>query len=105
MKNEREKKRAGAWFSSFCVVAAVSALPLGCGGDDKFAAETDDEYTEQLTNAVIGTPDGVITIPSQAGAAPGVSKGSAGGAGGGGPVSSSGGASTSAGGGTIIGEG
>jgi hypothetical protein len=104
MKNEREKKRAGAWFSSFCIMAAVSALPLGCGGDDKFAAETDDEYTEQLTNAVIGTPDGVVTIPSQPGAAASVSKGSSGGAAGALPVGSSGGASTGAGGSVVIGE-
>ncbi|HEY3668749.1 MAG TPA: LamG domain-containing protein, partial [Polyangiaceae bacterium] len=40
--------------------------PLGCGGaaDDKFSAESYDEYTEPLTNAVIGTPSGVITIPA-----------------------------------------
>jgi len=37
-------------------------IPLGCGTDDKFAAESDDEYTEPLVNAVIGTPSGVTAI-------------------------------------------
>ncbi len=58
-----DKKRAGVWFSAGCVVAALA--PLGCGGagDDKFAAQSDDEYSEPLTNAVIGTPSGIITVP------------------------------------------
>ena len=58
-----DKKRAGVWFSAGCV--AVALAPLGCGGagEDKFAAQSDDEYTEPLTNAVIGTPSGVITVP------------------------------------------
>src|SRR5262245_47312257 len=43
----------------------VVGLCSGCGNDvdPRFAAETHDEYTEPLTNAVIGTPDGVIVIP------------------------------------------
>ncbi|HET7538645.1 MAG TPA: LamG domain-containing protein [Polyangiaceae bacterium] len=45
-----------------CLAAAISSLSMGCAGDDKFATETDDEYTEPLTNAVIGTPTGVTTI-------------------------------------------
>src|SRR5580698_8856050 len=60
------------------VVLFVCSLPLfglsavACGGaspganhgqdDDKFATPTNDEYTEALTNAVIGTPTGVITV-------------------------------------------
>jgi hypothetical protein len=60
------------------VVLFVCSLPLfglsavACGGaspganhgqdDDKFATPTNDEYTEALTNAVIGTPSGVITV-------------------------------------------
>src|SRR5882724_3437999 len=59
-----DKKRPGVWFSAGCVVAVLAA-PLGCGGpgDDKFSAQSNDEYTEPLTNAVIGTPSGVITVP------------------------------------------
>jgi hypothetical protein len=60
------KKQAGVWFSAGCVAVVLSA-PLGCGGgggaDDKFSSESNDEYTEPLTDAVIGTPNGVTTIP------------------------------------------
>ncbi len=68
------------------VVLFVCALPLfglsavACGGaspganhgqdDDKFATPTNDEYTEALTNAVIGTPAGVITVGVDGGASP-----------------------------------
>jgi hypothetical protein len=72
---------------------AATLLLSGCGDavDQRFAAESYDEYTEPLTDAVIGTPEGVIVIPP----APG------GGSGGGGIAGSSGtsgGASTGAGG-------
>jgi len=42
--------------------ALLLNIPLGCGSDDKFSAESDDEYTEPLVNAVIGTPSGVTAI-------------------------------------------
>ena len=53
-------------FSSLVVVGLVS----GCSSapvdsapvDPRFAAETYDEYTEPLTNAVIGTPEGITVI-------------------------------------------
>jgi hypothetical protein len=42
---------------------AIVAVFVGCSGaDDKFAAESFDEYTEPLTNAVIGSPEGVVRI-------------------------------------------
>jgi hypothetical protein len=45
-------------------IAAATAVAAGCSDnrDPRFAAETYDEYTEPLVNAVIGTPDGTITI-------------------------------------------
>jgi hypothetical protein len=46
-------------------VAGATALS-GCEGpppvDPRFAAQTNDEYTEPLTNAIIGDPSGVTTI-------------------------------------------
>jgi len=44
--------------------AAVLALLSGCGGavDQKFAPESYDEYTEPLTNAIVGSPSGVVVI-------------------------------------------
>jgi hypothetical protein len=58
---------AGKRFSALSLLGAV--FVFGCGADDKFSAETDDEYTEPLTNAIIGTPTGVITIPADGRAA------------------------------------
>src|SRR3954449_9831635 len=62
----------------------------GCGGaDDKFAAETDDEYTEPLTDVTIGefakkgAGGGSVGDPVPAGTG-GASSGSAGGVGTGG---------------------
>lgn len=94
-------------------VAGVLFLLLGagCGGGstEQPAPETYDEYTEKLTNALIGSPSGVVTIPPEDGGAVGV--GSAGSVGGG--VSTSGTASasgseassgTASSGGTIIGS-
>jgi Concanavalin A-like lectin/glucanases superfamily len=60
-------------------ISAPMAILAGCGSapDSRFAAETYDEYTEPLTNAVIGTPEGVTAIgpaavPAQgAGSSPG----------------------------------
>jgi hypothetical protein len=105
-----DNKRAGVWLCAGCVVAVLGA-PLGCGGasDDKFSARSDDEYTEPLTNAVIGTPSGVINVPpagSSAGStvSEALSVGKAGapgsGSGGGAPIPGPG-----SGGGAGIGEG
>ncbi len=68
------------------VALFVCALPLfglsavACGGaspganhgqdDDKFATPTNDEYTQALTNAVIGTPTGVIMVGMDGGVSP-----------------------------------
>jgi Concanavalin A-like lectin/glucanases superfamily len=89
MNNAVGIKRAGTW--SYAVsLLGLCVVPLGCGSaDDKFAAESYDEYTQPLTDAVIGTPSGTITIGSDA------SVGKAGGSSvaGGGPVLGAGGAS------------
>jgi hypothetical protein len=61
MKNVDETKRVGTWVSAVCLFAAILSAP-GCATDDKFSAETYDEYTAPLTNAVIGTPTGVTTV-------------------------------------------
>ncbi len=55
-----------------CALPLLSLSVAACSGDspgpnpgqapDKFAAPTNDEYVEALTNAVIGTPTGVITV-------------------------------------------
>ncbi|MEO6601935.1 MAG: LamG domain-containing protein, partial [Polyangiaceae bacterium] len=58
--NGRVAKR----FSALGLLGIVCGLQLGCGADDQFAAQTDDEYKEPLTNAVIGTPTSVIEISS-----------------------------------------
>ncbi len=59
------------------VCALAVGLGVGCGGsspgsnarpdDDKFATGTNDEYTEALTNAVIGTPAGVMIVDADGG--------------------------------------
>lgn len=54
--------RVARRFSALGLLGIVCGLPLGCGADDKFAAETDDEYTEPLTNAIIGTPTGTVEV-------------------------------------------
>jgi len=64
MRDRLRDSGVGLRFSASCVLAVLCSVPLGCGGDDKFAAQTDDEYTEPLTDAVIGTPTGVTTISS-----------------------------------------
>src|SRR4051812_4328529 len=49
-----------ALVASFALAVGV----VGCGddGDPRFAARTDDEYTEPLVDAVIGTPSGITVI-------------------------------------------
>jgi hypothetical protein len=82
----------------------------GCGGqvDDRFAAETYDEYSQPLQNALIGTPDGqVVRIgrasqPGSPAAEGDVVIIGAGGGSSGGPISPAGG---SGGSGPIFGQG
>src|SRR6188474_3702246 len=63
MRNQGREKWVGMRFSASCLVAILFGAPLaGCAADDPFSAETDDEYKEQITNAVIGTPNSVTTI-------------------------------------------
>jgi len=60
-----------------CALPLLGALASACGGaspgsnsghnNDKFVTGTNDEYTEALTNAVIGTPSGVIVVGADGG--------------------------------------
>jgi Concanavalin A-like lectin/glucanases superfamily len=126
MHHVMSKKRAGALLSVVSL-ALLCGAPLGCGSAaDKFSAQSDDEYTESLTNAVVGTPGGTTVISpsgvvtteaalakggSGAGSSAGSPVGTAGGPSAGGSASA--GASSvggspgfpSAGSGSIIGEG
>jgi hypothetical protein len=57
---QRTVGRLSVW-----LIAGVAGIAVGCAdntGDPKFAAQTFDEYTEPLTNAVVGTPSGTTTI-------------------------------------------
>jgi hypothetical protein len=66
-------RRTGEFTSVFRRVAQVAAalvVPLsmaaGCSAsapDSRFSAQTNDEYQEPLTNAIIGSPSGVTAIP------------------------------------------
>ncbi|MDP9151752.1 MAG: LamG domain-containing protein [Myxococcota bacterium] len=66
---------------SALAISVFAGVLAGCGGavDNRFAAETHDEYTQPLTNAVVGTPTGVVVLPGP----PLVSGGGGGPAGGG----------------------
>src|SRR5438128_1341035 len=50
------------------IIHRSGVILMGCEGaapiDKRFAAQTFDEYTEPLTNAVIGSPSGVTLIPT-----------------------------------------
>lgn len=63
-ENRRTGLLASAWWSVIPMAFCIGSL-CACSGaaDNRFAAETHDEYTEPLSNAVIGTPAGVISIP------------------------------------------
>jgi concanavalin A-like lectin/glucanase superfamily protein len=80
------RSRAGV-IASVCGLLALVVSSVACGGagakENKFSAETYDEYTEPLTNAVIGTPSGVITVGPDGGSS---SSSGGGTTGGGGPV-------------------
>src|SRR5271165_6881036 len=81
------------WLPALAFLGAVA----GCGGatDQRFAPESYDEYTEPLTNAIVGSPSGVVTIgPADAGSPQG-----------GGSTGSGGGMGTSTASGTSIGRG
>src|SRR6185312_6467817 len=57
---QRTVGRLSVW-----LIAGAAGSAVGCAdntGDPKFAAQTFDEYTEPLTNAVVGTPSGTTTI-------------------------------------------
>jgi hypothetical protein len=62
MRNIKREEWVGRRFPASCLVAVLLSVPLGCGAGDQFSAESDDEYTEVLNDAVIGTPTGVTTI-------------------------------------------
>jgi hypothetical protein len=54
--------RGESYFLSVALASALLGLSSGCGGADKFAAQSYDEYKQPLTNAIIGSPTGVTTI-------------------------------------------
>jgi hypothetical protein len=62
MRKKIRNNWVGMRFPAGCLAAILFGAPLGCGAGDEFSVETDDEYTGQLTNAVIGSPSGVTTI-------------------------------------------
>jgi len=102
MRSVGDNKQAGLRFAGVCLLTLAFGGPLGCAADDPFAAQSSDEYTERLTDAVIGTPTGVITVSPDGKSvvtAAGGSTGSAGApsAGGGGNTGGSVGAGGSAG--------
>jgi hypothetical protein len=63
-QKNRETRRAASDLLFVLPIFAFLFVLSGCGsgGDQRFAAESYDEYTEPLTNAVIGSPSGVVTI-------------------------------------------
>jgi hypothetical protein len=64
MKSMRQKHTLSPGDSSGALAACLMLLGLlsACGGqtDDRFSAESEDEYTQPLTRALIGTPDGRV---------------------------------------------
>ena len=81
------------WLPALAFLGAAA----GCGGatDHRFAPESYDEYTEPLTNAIVGSPSGVVTIgPADAGSTQGGST----------PASTGVGMGTSTGVGTALGS-
>lgn len=71
MSFDPSKHRSAFRFTShFAVLVAASGAPLvacghkadggSAGQDERFAAQTEDEYTAPISNVVIGTPAGVV---------------------------------------------
>jgi hypothetical protein len=86
-------------------ISVLAAFLIGCGGssgggapadDKRFSGLTDDEYTEPLTDAVIGSPSGIVSIGADGGTTV-VSDGGSGPSGGGGGSSSGSGGSSGGG--------
>src|SRR5580700_867931 len=72
-----QKRRHGA--SAIVVALGISAflsLGTGCSGnpgnaaDKRFTTPSNDEYTQPLTNAVIGSPSGIVVIGPNGEASP-----------------------------------
>ena len=67
-----------AWIPALVGAALFALATAGCGGssdagsrhDDRFAAASNDEYTQPLTDAVIGTPAGIVRVNSDGVATP-----------------------------------
>jgi hypothetical protein len=72
-----QKPRHGASAIAVALgISAVLSLGTGCSGnpgnaaDNRFTTPSNDEYTQPLTNAVIGSPSGVVVIGSNGEASP-----------------------------------
>ena len=63
-KNQQRISAVSTFLSVAISLLGSLVLVAGCedGGDPRFKAETYDEYTEPLTNAVIGTPSGTFVV-------------------------------------------
>src|SRR5438477_2620542 len=120
--HRRKKLTSNNALRSFTAVALLFAVSEGCGSaptttDDKFKAETWDEYTEKLTNATIVEGSRTIEIPAATAPAakadggivdsgpPPIEGGGAGGSGGGGTMGSGGSFAGNGAGGSFIPDG
>jgi Concanavalin A-like lectin/glucanases superfamily len=85
-------RATGVFLAAITVLALLSFLSA-CGekADNRFRAETFDEYQQPLTNAIIGSPTGVVTIAADGGVSGGSGGGVMGGSGSGSVGGSSGG--------------
>jgi hypothetical protein len=72
MKSKSQGQRIVWTYISAAIAALLVGLFAGCGGkvDDRFAAESYDEYTQPLSDAVVGSPAGVVVVGSDGGATP-----------------------------------
>ncbi len=61
MSSVFDTKRVGVRCCALTLLLGACFTP-GCGADDKFAAETNDEYTTKLTDALVGSPSGLTSI-------------------------------------------
>jgi hypothetical protein len=85
--SDRDARSNASVLHRFGLIALFVSTFTGCSGtagDSQFSAESYDEYTQPLVNAVVGTPSGLVTIGPDGGATLG-----SGGAGNSGEITSS----------------